>query len=159
MTEDLNLENLKVGDEIVTIRPSKEGLKYGAVKVLTVWEDGHKKWRYAHPSNLSKNVGWFPLTGHGYDFMSKRKTPDFYYSANPEHIKNSKAYYEQARINTEEKCRRMDLALPIGDLLHTEYYYDSEECYNLDTTFEITETLIDKLTDEQIVTLKGWLGV
>jgi hypothetical protein len=162
MTEDLNLENLKIGDEITTIRPLKKGFKYGWVYVITEWDDKHKKWRYAVQSKPEKNHGWFPLTGYGYNFMSKRETPDFYYSANPKHIKKAKVFAEKVRINTEkaalEQKRRMELSLPIGDLLKTEYY-DSEEGYHLDTTVDIAEVLVANLTDEQIITLKGWLGL
>jgi hypothetical protein len=162
MNEKLNLENLKIGDEITTITPYKNGFKYGWVYVTTEWCDRHKRWRYSYQNNSKKCAGWFPLTGHGYYFMSKRNTPDFYYSANPKHIEKAKAFDKKSRINAEkaatEQNRKMELAIPIGDLLKTEYY-DSEECYHLDTTIDITEELVKRLTDDQIITLKGWLGV
>lgn len=161
MTEELNLENLKIGDEITTITPYRNGFKYGWVYNITEWSNAHKRWRFRYADN-KKDAGWFPLTGHGYYFMSNRNTPDYYYSANPEHIKKAKAKAKKAKIDNDkaaaEKKRRMELALPIGDYLKTEYY-DSEECYHLDTTSDIAESLVSKLSDDQIITLKGWLGL
>lgn len=109
-----------------------------------------------------KNVGAFPITGNGYDFMSKRNQPDFFYSANPKHIKEAKKQHKDVKLEREKKereiKRRMKLALPIGKLLKTEYY-DNEENYHLDTTDDIAEILIKNLSDEQIITLKGWLNL
>jgi len=161
---NLNLQNIKPGDEIVTIRLKDDVLTYSAIYVVTEWDERFKRWRYNHSNPSSKYHGAFPPTGEGYDFMSKRKTPDFYYSANPKHIKAAKKSHEKARkerIKAEkEKDRRMKLAMPIGELLEVDYY-DSEECYNTgpNSIIEISETLISRLTDEQIITLKGWLGV
>ena len=163
MNEELNLENLKIGDEITTITPLGKNFRYGWVYVITEWSDAHKGWRFKLAArSTSKNIGVLPLTGHGYYFMSKRNTPDYYYSANPKHIKRAKAKAKQAKIDNDkaaaEQKRRMELALPIGDYLKTEYY-DSEECYHLDTTSDIAEALVSKLSDDQIITLKGWLGL
>lgn len=160
MTLELNLENLKIGDKITTVSP--DGKVYASVGVITKWDDRIKRWRYARPNNLKKTVGTLPPLGHGMYFMSKSKTPDFYYSANPEHVKKAERNIKTRRKRQEQKQaeqdRRMALARPIGDLFKTEYY-DSEECYHLDSTDEVTETLIKRLTDEQIETLKGWLNV
>lgn len=160
---DLNLDNLKVGTEIVTIRVQGEKNVYGGVKIVTGFDEKIKYWRYANINNLENNVGAFPPNGYGRDFMSKRNTiPDFYYSANPRHIEEAKRQHEEARIKREkveaEKARRMALAVPIGNLLKTEYY-DSEENYHLDSTNDIAEILVSRLTDEQISILKGWLNI
>ena len=159
---ELNLTDLKVGDEIVTIRPKGKRFTYGGVRILTEFDERLKRWRYAVPTKMEKNVGAIPPNGFGKNFMSKNPNPDFFYSANPIHIKAAKRQAERIRIQREkdeaEQARRMALALPIGDLLKTEYY-DSEECYRLDTTTDIAEELVKRLTDEQIMTLRGWLGV
>jgi hypothetical protein len=165
MTEiitDLNLDNLKVGTEIVTIRVTSGKRVYGGVRIITGLCERNQIWRYAKEDNLKKNIGVLPSNGLGWDFMSKRKEPDFYYSANPRHIEEAKKQHEEAKIKREEveteKARRMALAFPIGNLLKTEYY-DSEENYHLDSTNDIAEILVARLTDEQILTLKDWLSI
>ena len=161
-TTELNLDNIKIGDEIVTIIPKNGKLEYGSVRIVTEWDDRFKRWRLAMPHNLQKNCDAFPANGHGKYFMSKNPDADFYYSANPMHIKAARAAHKKAKVKAEkeaaEQARRFALTLPIGELLGSEYY-DSEECYTFDTTNEITEMLMVRLTDDQITTLKGWLGV
>lgn len=157
MEIELNLENLKIGDEIVIITPKGNKLEYGWIHTVRGVDPVSKRWRFGVGS-----AGTIPPDGKGYNAMHSREIPHFYYSANPIHIQKAKEFHEKARIKREkeetEKARRMSLALPIGDLLKTEYY-DSEECYQLDSTVDIAEILVSKLTDEQIMTLKGWLGV
>lgn len=159
--QELNLDNLKVGDEVTTLGFKGEPKKYGSIRIVTGWDEKVKRWKLAKPENPEKNVDSFPVDGKGYFFMQKRDTePGFYYSANPEHIKAAKAYHERKKIEREkreqEQKRRMNLALPIGDLLKGEW--EDHNGY-WDNSNEIAETLTNRLTDEQIITLKGWLGV
>lgn len=160
MVCDQNLTNLKIGDEITTITTTKKGLKYGIVYTITEWDEKYKCWIF---KTLNGNfIHRLNKEGHGYYFMSKNQTPDFYYTANPLHIKKAKVANKRAVAKNNkillEKTRRMLLVHPVGGLLKTEYY-DREENYRLDTTNDINEMLINYLTDEQIITLKGWLKI
>lgn len=159
--DQLHLSNLKPGDEITTITLKGKRKVYGAIRVITEYDERWKALRYAKPSDLTKNVGRVPADGKGYYFMQNRDTPPaYYYTANPLHLKAARAQHAKmfaALAKKEaEQARRMALALPIGDLLKTEYY-DREECYRLDSTRDIAEELVKRLTDEQIITLRNWL--
>jgi hypothetical protein len=119
---DLNLENLKIGDKVVSLRETKTGWLYGPIRVVTGWREGTKTWRYARPEKLEKHVGAFPAHGGCYDFGSKSKTPDFYFSANPVHLeaaerrhKRKKAAYEKKR--EKEKARFEEFSEKLHALL------------------------------------------
>jgi len=164
--DQLHLSNLKPGDEITTITLKGKRKVYGQIRVITEYSEPHKAWRYgkpATPATPGKCLGIVPADGRGFHFMQKRDTPPgFWYSANPEHIKAARAQYEKELAalakKAAEKARRMALALPIGDLLKTEYY-DREEHYRLDSTQDIAEELVKRLTDEQIKILRTWLKI
>jgi hypothetical protein len=102
--DNLNLDNLKVGDLVVSIRPTrKQGAEYGGIRVVTEWDEKWNRWRYANPTNPSKNVGAFPPDGGCKDFMSKNLNPDYYFSANPEHLKAAENQHHQAALLRQKK--------------------------------------------------------
>jgi len=102
-TEELHLDNIQSGMEIVTITPKKDGFKYGMIKVIGDYSENHKKWRLRFP-NESRDAGLLPNDGAGYGWGQKRDTPpSFFYSANPKHIKAAKAAHENARKEREKQ--------------------------------------------------------
>lgn len=92
METSLCLENLKVNDEVVVIRKTKNKLSYGIIYVISGWNNELERWNFHHPNFPEKISGRFPLNGYGYDFMSKRIHPNFYYSANQKHVKMLKTF-------------------------------------------------------------------
>jgi len=107
---NLKLENLKVGSEVVTIELLKNGnFKYGGVRIVTEFDEKFNVWRYAHPKNLEKNIGAFPPHGGQRYFMSKNKDWDYYFSANPTHIKAAIGQHKRARILAEKTAAKNKL--------------------------------------------------
>ena len=104
---DLNLDNLKAGDEITSVKVEKDGsLSYGAVRIILELSGCGDRWRYTNRINLNKVAGSFPLNGVGYYAMSKRITPHFFYSANPKHIEESKK--NRARVIAAAELRKAE---------------------------------------------------
>jgi hypothetical protein len=103
--DNLNLDNLKIGDEVVAVFVNSRGdiRKYGGICIVTRFEEKSQRWRYAYKSNPSKEIGLIPICGGGKYFMSKSEKPDFYYSANPKHLKAAKRSSEKAFRLAEEK--------------------------------------------------------
>lgn len=99
-----------------------------------------------------------PADGKGYFFMSKKINPDFYYSANPEHLRKAKAAHKKAKQKREklkiERDAVLALAAPITHAIYGDKN-DSED-YAPDV---FTEGLAYKLTTEQLKTLRGWLNI
>ena len=155
---DLNLESVKVGDEIVTISRAENGGLSVTPHVFLV--QAHEGWRVVarnekgktHGAWLTKNGGGCPWAMHAQNVMR------YYYSANPEHVaqarRNARAKKaaEEARKAAFEA--QMALARPLGDELGDGW--DSDEGYRRETA---AQTLAEKLTPEQMRTLAGWLGV
>jgi hypothetical protein len=100
---DLNLENLKIGDKVVSIKKTKTGWLYGPIRVVTGWHEKTKMWRYSRPDKLDKFAGAFPTHGGCYDFGSKNKNPDFYFSANPVHLKSAERQHKREQAAREKK--------------------------------------------------------
>lgn len=98
---DLHLENLKVGDKVVSIFPKKSGIEYGGIRIVKEWCERFEVWRYASPSNLDKNLGAFPAHGGCKSFMSK--FVDYYFSANPKHILAAEKQHKKKKILREKK--------------------------------------------------------
>lgn len=84
--ENLNLENLKVGDKVVTLICDKDGYRYGSLYIVKEWSDLHKKWRYSRPSTPEKDAGVFPISGEVRKYKSDKI--NHYFSANPVHIQD-----------------------------------------------------------------------
>jgi hypothetical protein len=101
-TEELHLDNIQTGTEIVTITPNGKGFKYGMIKVVGDYSENHKKWRLRFP-NETRGSGLLPNDGKGYYAMHSREVPHFYYSANPKHIQAAKKEHERARIKRERE--------------------------------------------------------
>lgn len=156
---DLHLENVKVGDEIVTIKRAENGggLSVGSrvfyVREIENWRvllrgDEHK----THGAWQVKNGGGCPYAMHPQNVMR------FYYSANPAHV--AEARRKARAIKEAEEARKaafdaqMTLARPLGDELGDGW--DSDEGYRRETA---AQTLAEKLTPDQMRTLAGWLGV
>ena len=158
--ENLNLSDLKVGDEITTIHVKGGRIEYGPIRTIKAWDERFKRWRLT-AVDPAKIGTFLPPDGCGFYFMQKKETPPgFYYSANPEHLKKAKASARKAELkrrrDAEEKMRRINLAAPIGEILKTTY---SDDGLWQDTSDYVTETLIGYLTDEQILTLRSWMGI
>ncbi len=148
---DINLENLKAGDEVAVIfanpRATRDGVKYAGPKKV-IWDEKSQSLR-----TISETGDKIPKDGKGYFFMSKRITPDYYFSANPEHLKAAKkatAKRTLARKKKEDEfSKKNELLSPMLDS-----YRDSEENH----TFEfLSVESLQKLSIEQIETLKKWL--
>jgi hypothetical protein len=106
---DLNLENLKVGDEVVSIMFRKSGsLKYGPVRIVMEKDEKFQRWKYANPLTPTKLIATFPFHGGCKNFMSKNDKPDFYFSANPTHIKRAKSAMKKlvAQSIRDEKLKQ-----------------------------------------------------
>lgn len=87
------LETVKVGSEVVVVRPTKDGgepTTFSTVYIVTEWDERFKRWRYRKIGS-DRSHGAFPVDGGCRDFMSKSEVPDYYMSANPAHIKAAKA--------------------------------------------------------------------
>ena len=106
MKENLNLENIKVGDKLTIIKVTPNGLSYKGVYVVSSYSENHKGWRYRR---IGSNVdaGIFGEDGVGYYAMKERNgDPDFYYSFNPIHIKKTEENIELVRIEKESRDKR-----------------------------------------------------
>ena len=155
---DLHLENVKVGDEVVTIsRTSNGGLSVGS-RVFVVREI--ESWRVLlNNENGDSRGAWQTKNGGGCPYaMHPQHVMRYYYSANPEHIATARrqaAEQEAAEIARKAAFEvQMALARPLGDELGDEW--DSEEGYRRETA---AQTLAERLTPEQMRTLAEWLGV
>jgi len=117
--KDLQLENLKVGDKVVSILPKKNGLlKYGAVSLVREWDERCKVWRC--DSDHGKNIAAFPPHGGCKSFMSKEI--DLYYSANPKHIKaaikqHDRAHFARQQKEAKDKAKLKEFQVKLDDLL------------------------------------------
>ena len=149
---NLNLKNVKIGDEITVITPENSGFKYNGIQIVSEWSETHKAYRLKSSRN-GKDSGILPSDGKGYYFMSKRKNPNFYYSANPEHISAAKKAIQKEKTKREEREKLLATKnKSLSPIL--ESYQDSEENY----TFEfLSVESLQKLSLGQIETLKKWL--
>lgn len=116
--QDLQLDNIKQGDKVCVIRADGS---YGYVYTIGEYSDAHGKYRIISPTS-GKHCGLLPTDGIGYMFMSARKSPDFYYSANPEHIKQAekaiyKAQQKQLRKEQLTQAKLIELKDKINALL------------------------------------------
>jgi hypothetical protein len=102
MIPDLQLDNLKPGDQVVAVA-FKNGQFVPSGAVCTLLEFRSGRWYYSFPSKPTQVAGTFPPDGGCHHFMSKRATPDYYFSANPEHIAANLVRREKARIEREQR--------------------------------------------------------
>lgn len=91
--QDLQLDSINQGAKVCIIR--KDG-SFGSIYIIGEYSDTHGKYRLIRPTS-GKHCGLLPTDGVGYAFMSASKSPDFYYSANPEHIKQAEEAIYKAR--------------------------------------------------------------
>lgn len=148
---NLNLENIKIGDEITTIRNENGKTLYQGLWIVSEWSEKHGGFRLIAKRN-DKLVGILPKDGKGYYAMHSREKPHFYYSANPAHIKKAKESIKRAEKAREkkEKLRADKLAI-----IHcfSEEYHDKEEgsfpMVSIDT--------LERLSFAQLKKLKSWL--
>jgi hypothetical protein len=101
-TEELYLNSIQSGMEIVTITPTDDGFKYGTIKIVGDYSETHKQWRLRCPLKR-RDYGLLPPDGAGYMFIHRNHDtlPSFYYSANPKHIEAAKIAHEHIRIEQE----------------------------------------------------------
>lgn len=97
--ENLNLENVKPGDEIAILNPKGKGFLYALAKVGE-YSEPHKAFRLCSFNGKPREI--LPNDGKGYYAMHPKTVPHYYYSANPLHIKNAKIQIENARIKREQ---------------------------------------------------------
>lgn len=103
----LDLENLKIGDEVVSVRQRRDGkLEYGGVRIVTARDERVRIWRYANPAKPEKNIGAFPYDGGCRDFMSKSTAPDFHFSANSVHIRAARKAAARAAAEAAKDLQR-----------------------------------------------------
>lgn len=149
---NLNLENLKIGDEITTVKNNNGKLEYAGIFIIKEWSEKHKG--FILKNRLQKTLGVLPSDGKGYYFMSKRIAPDYYYSANPIHIKAAKKRIEKSLKAENLKQKLLNAKKELYSSL-LESYRDNEECYS----FEYLSTdSLERLTIPQLKKLKGWLS-
>ena len=83
----------------------------------------------------------------------------FYYSANPSHVALAEKTIKAAKVAREKRealrKEKMALAAPIGEMLGDGEAVDSDGDHYHST--HIAEELADRLTNEQLVILAGWL--
>lgn len=91
--QDLQQDNIKQGEKVCVIRADGS---FGSIYIIGEYSDAHGKYRLISPTS-GKHCGLLPTDGAGYMFMSDRKSPDFYYSANPEHIKQAEEAIDKAQ--------------------------------------------------------------
>lgn len=108
--QNLNLDNLKAGDEVVAVFVNSRGdiKKYGGVCIVIEFDEKLQRWCYAHKTSPTKTIGTFPRDGGCRYFMSKNERSDFYYSANPIHIKRAGRDTERAFRLAEEKRKEAE---------------------------------------------------
>ncbi len=154
---DLNLDEIKVGDEVVTLTLDGCLSINSTVYLVHSIESDRVRVRRPDKTNsthswLTKNKGGCPWAMHDQNVMR------FWYSANPAHIAIAKAHAVREKAAKEEAERAhqvlLDLARPIGQELGDGW--DSEEGYQRETA---AQTLASNLTPEQMATLKGWLKI
>jgi hypothetical protein len=94
---ELNLKNLKMGDEVVSLRIRQDGtIKYGGIRYVGEFSAIHNGWRYsAFKTSTAKDLGIFPVHGGCRGFMSKNKGFDYYFSANPIHLQEARIQHEK----------------------------------------------------------------
>lgn len=149
---NLNLENVKIGDEITTIRQENGKTVFQGLWIVGEWNENHKAFRlYAKQNNKVTSI--LPPDGKGYYAMHPKTIPHFFYSANPAHIKAIKKKLARISAQNDKKnkllAEKRELFSPL-----LEDYHDSEECY----TFEYLSTeSLEKLTIAQIKKLKSWI--
>lgn len=149
---DLNLENLKVGDEVTAIfvnpRSTRDGRKYSGPKKI-IWDEKAQAFR-----TVSKVGELIPKDGKGYFFMSKRITPDYYFSANPKHLAAARKARDKSLAKEKKKNDLLaKKRAALSPLL--EEYTDSEEGYSFEY---LGAESLEKLSISQIETLKKWLA-
>jgi hypothetical protein len=148
---NLNLENLKAGDNvaIVFVDPSRnrDNAKYCGPKKVVSDEKGNLR-------TISLAGEIVPKDGKGYYFMSKRLKPDYFFSANPVHIRAA-LKERNKRIAAQKKKEQIsaEKSAIFSPLL--EIYRDNEEnnefCY-------LEPSLLQRLTIKQLKTLATWIN-
>lgn len=150
---------VRVGDPLAVLHVEKGRavVRTGVVEVRAV-EDAR-----VLVGRGGKSVGGFLKKNGGgcAYFMQSPDVAGYYYSANPAHITEARrlkaaedAKATAARANLE-RLRRM--AEPVGVLLG-----DGERHDNYGDSYESAEardTIVEKLSEEQIHTLRGWFGL
>ena len=148
-----DITGVKVGDKLATLRVERGRLVVDGLRPVTAVDD---------VAVWCKRDKFLKVQPWGFYFMSKRVTPDWYYSANPLHVaeaerKTWEARTERERVEREASARRAavaDLGALLGD---GERYTETYGEPYLDTP--VADVLAERLTVEQIETLKSWLGV
>jgi hypothetical protein len=149
---NLNLENLKKGDEVTTLRVENGKTEFRGILIVGEWSEQHGRFLLMSP-RTGKVACTLPVDGVGYDFMSRRENPDFFYSANPAHIRKAKTKIARAQKIREKKENLLAAKRKII-CNFCESYRDNEECYSFE--YVPPETL-ERLTVEQLETLASWL--
>jgi len=111
--EITHLNSFGVGVELTTVKIHGENVfDCTGRQIINAWDEKHKCWR------TSKGMG-IPSDGRGFYAMRSRKTPHFYYSANPVHIKE-----RQKRAEAELAKRKL---VEIADAKNLELFREDLE--------------------------------
>ena len=158
---DLNLENLNIGDSVTTITLDTKGkIKYGKIYNVLGWDEKHNRYRYSGYLNPDKCLGCFPKDGQGRYFMSKNPNADFYYSANPIHIKKAKQRIKRIARDVARKKVEMELkvsfAMPIAKFLYSYTDYDADDDCPMGI---IANAIAENSSYGQMNLMKEWWGI
>ena len=93
----LRLDLFKAGAPVVALKRINGKIEYRHITSIDRWDEKSKCW-------LSEGRAVIPPDGAGYYAMTSCKGgPHFYYSANPDHIREAEKQFEEARKEREAK--------------------------------------------------------
>lgn len=151
-----NLTALKVGDEVVTVSFDNDALSIGSVRYVHSFSDNEYSIR-TRKSSKDYFTGAHKITGEGVKTMF---CGDYWLSANPVHIAQSKAAAKAAKEAEEKKQaafnKLLEQAKPIGELLG-DGWRDGPNGGDEYYCTAIARGLAERLTAEQISVLSDWL--
>jgi hypothetical protein len=149
---NLNLDRIKPGDTVTTVRTESGRLKIMGLWTVGEWSDKHNGFRLN--SERGSLVGILSADGGGYYAMHSRKNgPHYWYSANPDHIraarKRRKASDARAAKVAKESADKLAVLSPLLDSVLLDSgdrmeYIDPEELLKL--PMSLLRSLVNHLT-------------
>lgn len=98
---DLQLDKIAEGALMCTIKADGST---GGIYLIGEYSELHGEYRYRSIST-GKHIGLLPADGMGYYAMYSRDKPDFFYSANPEHIERVQQAIKAADKKAQDKAQ------------------------------------------------------
>ena len=150
-----DIANVKVGDFVAIIT------REGEIKPHIFVVAGVTDWRVLvrRPGETKTAGAWLVKNGGGCPLaMHDQSVMRYYYTANPEHIARARERIIEVRAAEEKRkadhAAKMKLYRPVG-LELGDGWNEEDDC-----RYEpAAQTLAERLTEEQLRTLAGWLGV